>query len=491
MGDTEQHSVALSAAEGGYPAFPFSPSRKYPEYRGNDIRESGNGVYEAVRHNFFLLGCDTGNYGTAQWNPLGGIIAPGNKVFIKPNLVDHRHRFDDDVWSVITHPSVIRCVLDFVLIALRYEGHVRVGDNPHVDADFDVIRKICFFNELSEYYRTVFNVTVEFADYRVWQIRDLSSYGYKKKRMRLPGDPEGTCTVDIGNHSLLHGISNRLFRGTYEDRRETRRSHRNGRHVYTFSRSMYEADVFISVPKLKAHAKVGATLNIKGLIGTIAEKNALVHWRIGFPACGGDEYPRPLKAVDYVKLSLQHALADILPEGVSLFFRDVLKKSSAGRKLMSCFLVAYQKEKAPRGAAAFNDTTWRTAVDVYRAFAEQKKRRFFSIIDGVTGGDTDGPHFPNPTHPGAIISGEDLLSTDLAAVRLMDYDFRRIRYLDFLNGRQDMIGSIRVVSDDWDVRDYFNPEKKYLRFRPPHRWENLSLHHIAPGKKYHTRDTDA
>jgi hypothetical protein len=254
---------------------------------------------------------------------------------------------------------------------------------------------------------------------------------------------------------------------------------------------MYEADAFISIPKLKTHAKVGATLNVKGLIGTIAEKNGLVHWRIGFPRFCGDEYPRPRYAVDYVKLAIQHFLADIIPERLLLFIRDWLRCSTAGRALQSFFQTEYQKSRMLRGAFPSNDTTWRTAVDVYNAFldecglhARRKAVRFLSVIDGVIGGDTDGPHFPNPVMSRVIITGSDLVATDLVASRLMDFNISYITYLVHLAGMKNR--EIKVVSEDMDTSVFFNPSTKHLLFRPPHGWERMSLHGVKPGKVYKT-----
>ena len=42
---------------------------------------------------------------------------------------------------------------------------------------------------------------------------------------------------------------------------------------------------------MKTHQKVGATLNLKGLVGTISNKNQLVHWQVGYPEINGDECP--------------------------------------------------------------------------------------------------------------------------------------------------------------------------------------------------------
>src|SRR5690606_30099179 len=108
---------------------------------------------------------------------------------------------------------------------------------------------------------------------------DLDYYGFMLGRAPLTGDPRGVVEVDLEGRSLLRDEPWWLFRGTYHERIDTLRAHTGGHHRYRFSRSIFEADAFISIPKLKSHAKVGATLNIKGLIGTIADKNALVHWK--------------------------------------------------------------------------------------------------------------------------------------------------------------------------------------------------------------------
>ena len=60
-----------------YPAAPFSPSVRYPEYGGDDISPLPNPVYQGVRDLFITLGLDRARLGTAHWNPLGDIICPG------------------------------------------------------------------------------------------------------------------------------------------------------------------------------------------------------------------------------------------------------------------------------------------------------------------------------------------------------------------------------------------------------------------------------
>lgn len=488
MAEPTLHSIAVTRRSPAYPEFPYSPSVAYPEYAGADLADLPNGVYDAVRENFRLLGFDAANFGTPRWNPLGHLIRQGDTVFIKPNWVDHRHRFGDDLWSVITHPSVIRAVLDYVLLALRGTGHVLVGDNPHVDTQFAELARQCRLPELADYFRSTRQTDIPFLDCRLWTIADLDLYGYKAGRIALPGDPAGCREVDLGAQSLFHGLSNSRFRGTYNDRRETKRFHRRGHHIYSFSKSMFDADVFISIPKLKAHAKVGATLNIKGLIGAIANKNGLVHWQIGFPSQGGDEYPEPTRWTDLGKLSCQHLLMDYLPERWHLAGRNALRKTALGRAIMRGFQTEAQRKRMLRGSAALNDTTWRMTCDVYNLFvrdlanARIAPQRTLSVMDGIHGGDTDGPHFPCPIAPGVIVTGEDLLATDLAAVRLMDFDAEQIQYLHHLVRATPR--EVRIVSADYPLADITERETPLLGYRPPYRWENISLRGLQPGPSY-------
>lgn len=488
MVDPIVHLVAASRAGPDYPDFPYAPSQAYPEYSGQDVAAAPNGVYAAVRENFRLLGFDADHFGTPRWNPLGHLIHPGDAVFVKPNWVDHKHRFDADVWSVITHPAVIRAVLDYVLIALQGTGRIVVGDNPHVDTDFSIVREISRLDDLAAYYRRTRHVDISFLDCRLWTLRDLDLYGYKAGRIPLPGDPAGTVEADLGHRSLFDHVSSARFRGTYNDRRETRRFHADGRHAYVFSKSMYAADVFVSIPKLKSHAKVGATLNVKGLIGTIANKNGLVHWRIGYPSQGGDEYPEPARRADRLKLSFQHFWMDHLPESLHLAGRNLLRKTAAGRALMHLFRTEAQRKRMLRGSAALNDTTWRMTCDVYNLFVRDlpglrpRPLRFLSVVDGIHGGDTDGPHFPCPVAPGVIVTGEDLLATDLAAVRLMDYDAGQIQYLRHLEAQTPR--RVRILSADFPLDDVRERETPLLGYRPPYRWENISLRGLQPGPSY-------
>ena len=97
----------------------------------------------------------------------------------------------------------------------------------------------------------------------------------------LSGDPEGALTVNLGRRSALYGKPHpeKLYGAVYR-RSETIEHHQGECHEYEVSRTIMNADVVISVPKLKVHKKVGVTLNVKGLVGINTNKNYLVHYSL-------------------------------------------------------------------------------------------------------------------------------------------------------------------------------------------------------------------
>jgi uncharacterized protein (DUF362 family) len=477
----EAPTAAVVRGHHGYPEQPpFDPADSYPEYRGPTSRRA-NPAYEGVRSALALLYPPGDRFGRgASWNPLQELIEPGQTVFIKPNLVDHEHRYGGDIWSVITHPSVVRAVADYVALALRGNGRIVIGDNPHVDCNWDELCELYGMDRLAERINEVGGVPVDVVDLRSWHMPDLTYYGWRCAREALDGDPNGAHVVDL-ERSYLDGRPWWLFRGTYNERLETIRAHR-GRHRYPFARTIWDADTYVSVPKLKSHAKVGATLNIKGLIGTIVDKNCLVHWSIGYPRFGGDEYPTPASWVDYPRLYWQHAVTDLVPSRVQLAIRERLGRTGVGRAYKAAVTTDAQRRRLLRGAWDGNDTTWRMTADVHDAFVGAPgtpARRTLSIIDGVVGGDTDGPHFPHRVDAGAIVAAESLLVADLVAARLMDFDIASIAYLATLSQAHD-IDPTRIDVRGAGEHDFFDRDRRYLGYRPPNRWPNLSLHDLAP-----------
>jgi len=360
-------------------------------------------------------------------------IKPGMTVFIKPNWVASRWRescpHKDTLYSVITHQSVIEAVADRVAVALNGKGKIIIGDNPSIDADFEELMQFTgIWNLLTKY-----DVPCEILDLRPLVCKDLKDYGKKNKMSPQSGDPRGSVQVNLGRESLLNGVDSGLFRGVFDEREDTVAAHTGDMQLYTFSKSLYDADVYISIPKLKTHHKTGVTLNLKGLVGSITEKNQLVHWRIGTPETGGDEYP--------------------------------------DRK-------SYEEAKTAkvtnRGAHPGNDTIWRMVVDLYKAMLK-KERKYFSVVDGIIAGEGQGPFCPHSKQANTLIAGNNLLVVDIVSTRLMGLEPTKIRYLNwFIENGKVAFNDIEVPSYD----KFFECNSKYLDFKVEDKWESIKFKNV-------------
>jgi len=386
-----------------------------------------NSVKNALSDLFSSLGYDKNN-------PLGHIVKPGMNVFIKPNWVASKWRescqHKDNLYCVITHPTVIETVADFVAIALKGQGTIIVGDNPSIDADFDELLKTCGIEKL----KTKYSVPCEILDLRPLVCKNLNDYGDKNKMQKQTGDPKGYTEINLGKDSLFNNVNSSLFRGVFKQRKETVESHRRENQLYTFAKSIFDADVYISIPKMKTHHKAGVTLNLKGLVGTIGLKNQLVHWRMGFPMIGGDEYQN---------------------------FQNWIKGTF------------FSKIKS-RGSWAGNDTIWRMVVDLYEAF-KQKERKYFSIVDGILAGQGNGPFCPHSIKANTLIAGEDLLAVDLVTTRFMGFSYEHIPYLNFLSKKYLNSNNITVYNCGIEEEKYFSSKKMFVNFDTPSNWKNIKI----------------
>jgi uncharacterized protein (DUF362 family) len=484
--DEIRAAAGLVTVAGAYPReAPYHPDERFPEYGSRPIAQTPNPVYRAVRDLFRRLGFDAARHGTAAWNPLGHLVRPGDRVFIKPNLVTHEHRAScscsGNLFAVITHPAVVRAVADYAAIALSGRGEIVIGDNPSIDADFTKILEHTRLDSLPPFYGEQFALSCRVLDLRpVWTPR-LADYGFRTRTTALAGDPEGSSLLNLGRASRFFGIDPSQFRGVFTNRRETIRHHSGERQEYSISNTILNTDVFISVPKLKAHHKVGATLNVKGLVGINSNKNLLPHWRVGYATAGGDEFPTVHRPLDPWRLRIVHALEDTLPESVLLASRRVMPHVIA--RLFDR-RTAHSHERF-RGAWDGNDTCWRMAADLYAAFIQDRTGwrarhgkaplRTLSVIDGVTAGEGDGPFCPTPRQAQVLVGSTDLLLADALAVRFMDFNIGEVRYLtSLLEEARVQLGAAQVISDLPGFTDCFHTTTPFGRFTAPQGWPRLS-----------------
>jgi len=109
-------------------AAPFHPDTAYPELPFTDVSAQPNPPYRLLRELFGQLGLDQARQGTPQWNPLSSLIRPGQTVLLKPNFVSHVNLSGGDLFAMVTHPSVLRALIDYVYLALRGQGRIIIAD---------------------------------------------------------------------------------------------------------------------------------------------------------------------------------------------------------------------------------------------------------------------------------------------------------------------------------------------------------------------------
>src|ERR1039457_2770624 len=81
-------------------------------------------------------------------NPPGQLIHPGDSVVLKPNWVMHNNSSGQGTDCLITNPSVITAVLDYVLRASP--GKVIVGDAPIQGCNLDRLMQEGGYMEIKE-----------------------------------------------------------------------------------------------------------------------------------------------------------------------------------------------------------------------------------------------------------------------------------------------------------------------------------------------------
>jgi len=429
--------------------------------------------------------------GSPDGNLFHGVVNPGDRVVIKPNWVLDKHPYGFDIFSVITHPAVLRAVVDLVYEAMKGEGQIIIADAPQWDCDFENLMRVTQVHRISEYYWEKFRFEIPIIDLR--QVRCVSQGGLVKHadRVQLLGDPEGYAVVDLGSDSAFVGMPHpeRLYGADY-DRRETIRHHSSGCHEYLVSKTILNADVLIHVPKFKVHKKVGVTLNAKGMVGINGNKNWVAHFRIGPPSLGGDEFPDEEPIIAKAKARVTRLLIDHL----------LGSQSPAREKMFDLIYVAYRWIKPMLGDLTKswvsmdsgnwygNDTAWRMVSDLARIvlYADRDgriqdtvQRRFFSVVDGIMGGEKEGPLAPTPKPCGVLFAGDNLLAVDLVGTRLMGFDWRKIKYLRWLVG--DSPHRMGVKHPEVDIEICSNnpewvalmrdPQVRDLDFGPPPGWK--------------------
>ena len=400
----------------------FSPSERFPEYPFDTISKVENPVYRLVRQVLVDANLDRSRFDSSSWNPLGSYIAHGSRVFILCNFVYHR-RSKETPHSFLAkciHGSVLRALIDYVLIATGPQGRVGFGNAPLQACRWSNVLADTGADRVAEFYAAE-GAPVRAEDLRLL-ISKKSLLGKTKESYSRDGE-SSAVTFDLGENSLLAKRKKMMspFRVMNYNPDRTDRYHSRGSHIYVINRSVLDAQTVISLPKLKVHEKVGLTCVLKGFVGTVGHKDCLAHHRFGSPLIGGDEFP------------VKHAFTTPLSS-----FHDWLNRREPEARLQGGMEVLhYLLNSALRrlgvirgGAWHGNDTAWRMVLDLAQimqygdsagALHGSVQRRHLALIDGIVGGEGNGPLAPRPVDCGTLIFSDDLALVDRIAWRLMGY----------------------------------------------------------------------
>jgi uncharacterized protein (DUF362 family) len=405
---------------------PFHPPEIFPEYPHQDRQtDSTNQAYAMVREAFRLLGLDRENFGTKTWNPLGELVSRRQRVLLKPNFVLHFNAGGGTWEAVTTHPSVIRAIADYVSIALAGEGEIIIGDAPQMNCDWQTLHKNSGMNKLAEYLRDAcarLGVRLTLLDFR----KEQTLYKHGIIWERLPQTGVASVPVTLGAESFMEAIDATRLYGADYNRNQTIDAHSHHRHQYLIAKPVLDADVVISIPKLKVHRKVGTTLNLKNMVGINTDKNHLAHYRVGAKEQGGDEMANP-----GWQDRAERQLMDLFLGRNWRAGRYPFVLWRAFRKVLAKLQNHTAQPKFTYGNWHGNDTAWRMTLDLNRIllFADAignlqqtPARKYFSVIDGIIGGEGEGPLHPDAYPSGVILAGFNPLAVDWTATRLMGFN---------------------------------------------------------------------
>jgi len=430
------HSTAFGLARQAGPvqypplsAAPYAPDTSFPEFPTLPTGSEPNPVFGLVREALRQLGLDTEHESTPQWNPLGDLVKPGGKIVVKPNWVQHCNKGTGGMECMISHPSVLRAVLEYAF--LTRPSQVILGDAPIQGCEFETLLDFGGLRSvISDFQARGLPLTVQ--DFR----RTVMKQAGELKVVGEDLHPESDYRlVDLGSDSLLEAISGdwKKFRVTVYDPRKMWKHHRPGRHRFLIAKEILEADLVVNVPKLKAHKKAGITCCLKNLIGINGNKEYLPHHRKGGADTerGGDNYAHACWQMTLAETILD--LANTIrrfPRIYRLFERVVWR------------LMKYAKKADPQtqieGSWYGNDTIWRTCLDLNRALLyaradgvmqESIQRAEVSIVDAVLAGQGEGPLAPDPLATGAVFAVRNPAVGDYLGAHILGFDPERISLL--------------------------------------------------------------
>jgi uncharacterized protein (DUF362 family) len=379
-----------------------------------------NMAQKSVRKLLRIWGLDGARFGTRDWNPFGDVISPGGRVTIKPNWVLHYNKSGESLDCLITHPSLIEAVAQYV--ALARPSVITIGDAPIQGCNFARLAQACGIPEMSSAIRGEFNVPCRIVDFRRTTLSDDAIGSVRHEDQRAASD---YVLFNLADRSLLENFEwkDGQFRVTMYNPDYMKRTHSRGKHQYLVAREVIEADLVVNLPKLKTHMKAGITGALKNLVGINGNKEYLPHHRKGGAEDGGDCYG----GKSWLKVGAEH-MYDVANRSRSTPVQLLAARSAEVLVRSSALLGG---DSNIEGAWYGNDTVWRMSLDLQRilrygrsdaSFGLEPQRRVMTITDAIISGEGEGPLANTPYRTGFLTGGMNPAAVEWVNCRLMGFD---------------------------------------------------------------------
>jgi uncharacterized protein (DUF362 family) len=408
----------------------YSPHISYPEYpfSTDTISPEPNEAYDMVRSSLYGLGLDAENFGTNKWNPLGEYVKANSRILIKPNWVNHENPVGG-LDCTVTHPSIIRCMIDYCVIAKAQI--IEIGDAPIQDCDFDRLMEIQGYNRMFSFFQCK-GIQLVITDFRI-TISEKSVKGTFLQKKNVNIDNTKIIEFDLKNSSHFNDLTrNHRYRiaNYYDDNLNTR--HNKDHHKYLIAKSVVDADLIINLPKPKTHRFAGLTGAQKNFIGICVDKEYLPHYRVGTPVNEGDESNIHSALGDIIAKLNQRRCKYIEKQKINmqLFYKFFM----AGIKRMQ--KIARQEPQFVVGQWYGNDTIWRTVLDINFVLLYGNKdgildmnsmpRNILNIGDLIIAGEKNGPLEPSPKPLGIILASNNCSVFDYVFCKITGFDYNII-----------------------------------------------------------------
>jgi len=356
-------------------------------------------------------------------------------------------------------------LLSLVEIILEWSPHkIVIGDAPIQGCLWHLLLSNEFIKQINKL-QNEYEITVEIKDFRRATFNPESNNPVKELNPMSE-----YVTFDLGRNSLLESITTdkNQFRVTNYNPNRMKEAHRTEMHKYCITKELFNADIVISVPKVKTHQKTGITCALKNIVGLNGDKDYLPHHRFGGTGFGGDCYP----GKNYLRFLSEFLLDKANSNQGYHSYRLYILASSILWKLSR----PGEMHRLDAGWHG-NDTTWRMVLDLNKiviygkndgTISEKPQRELYSLCDGIIGGQGNGPLNPHPLPLGILSFTNNSLLNDLCMAKLMRIDKNKIPLLSYpafdFEG-----GNYRITMNGKDT-NYEDLSSFSIEVTPPSGW---------------------